>query len=177
MQPAGRHPLDARRCPQRLDLETQVPVDLVLAGALLLHLLEPVAVRQQLEVLPRREQQHRDEEDADAHRAPHLAMALAIDLPDDRVVADVFLDRVFECFGRHVARLSRRPLGRPQLRAPRARVPFDLGLRRHDRPLGPDRDRARRLQRAQRVLHDAILERVKRDHHQPPARREPRDRA
>ena len=56
----------------------------------------PVAVAQQLEMLPRREQQHADEKDADGDRAPHLAMPLAIDLADDRVVADVLLDRVFE---------------------------------------------------------------------------------
>ena len=65
VQPARRHPLDPRRRAQRLDLEPQVPVDRLFAGALLLHLLEPIAVAQQLEVLPRREQQHEHEEDAD----------------------------------------------------------------------------------------------------------------
>src|SRR5207248_3451390 len=41
-----------------------------------------------------------DEEDADADRAPHLEMPLAIDFADDWVVADVLLDRVLE-FGAH----------------------------------------------------------------------------
>src|SRR5262245_60113684 len=79
-----------------------MPVDLSLGGVLLLHLLEPVSMTQQLEVLPRGEEQHDDEEHADECRAPHLAVPLAIDLADDRVVADVFLDRVFEGLRRHV---------------------------------------------------------------------------
>ena len=75
---------------------------IALAGALALHLLEAIAMAEQLEVLPGREQQHEDEEDANQRRAPHLAVTLAIDLADDRVVADVFLDCVFEGLGRHV---------------------------------------------------------------------------
>ena len=46
-----------------------------------------------------------------------------------------------------------------------------------DRPLRPNGDRARRLQRAERVLHHAILERVERQHHQPSSRRQPRRRS
>ena len=64
-RPSGRHALDPRRRLERLDLEPQVPVHRLLGGALLLHLLEPIAVAEQLEVLPGREEQHEDEEDAD----------------------------------------------------------------------------------------------------------------
>src|SRR5262245_66513516 len=79
-----------------------MPIDRLFVGAFALHLLEAIAVLEQLEVLPRREQQYEHEEDTNQRRSPHLAMALAIDLADDRVVADVFLDRVFEGLGRHV---------------------------------------------------------------------------
>src|SRR5438552_12133154 len=80
-----------------------MPVDFVLRGPLLLHLLDPVAVAQQLEVLPRGKEQDRDQKDPDTDRAPHLVMALAIDLADDRVVPDILLDCVFE-FAVHDAR-------------------------------------------------------------------------
>src|SRR5690348_15877795 len=79
-----------------------MPVDGLLTGALALHLLEAISVAQQLEVLPRRKKQHQHEDDADQRRASHLAMTIAIDRADDRVVADVFLDCVFEGLGRHV---------------------------------------------------------------------------
>src|SRR5262249_9594190 len=71
---------------------------LFLRGFLPLQLLDLIPVPQQLEVLPRREEQGNDEECGNAHRLPQLALALLIDLADDRVVADVFLDRVFEGF-------------------------------------------------------------------------------
>src|SRR4051812_47977222 len=71
-------------------------VDLLFRGAFLLHLLDAVAVPQQLEVLPRREEQDRDQEGAGANRAPHLLVPFAIDLPHDRVVANVLLDGVLE---------------------------------------------------------------------------------
>ncbi len=92
-----------------------------------LHLLDAIAVAEQLEVLPGREQQHQHEEDANQRRAPHLTVTLAIDLADDRVVADVLLDGVFE--GSPL--MSAPPVyrvRRPQLGASRARVPFDLGF-------------------------------------------------
>ena len=85
-----------------------------------------VAVPQQLEVLPGREQQHRHEHDADPGRAPQLPLPRLVDLADDRVVADVLLDRVFE-----VDRRSCQPLDRAQLRAARARVALRLPRRRH----------------------------------------------
>ena len=49
--------------------------------------------------------QHRDEQDAEGDGAPHVPMALEIDLADDRVVADVLLDRPLERVSRH-ARLA-----------------------------------------------------------------------
>ena len=53
-------------------------------------------------MLPRREQQRPATRNTPiADRPPHLAVPLAIDLADDRVVADVLLDRVFERFARH----------------------------------------------------------------------------
>ena len=76
-EPLGRERLDPLRRPQRLDLEPQVAVDVFLGGALALHLLEPVAVAQQLEVLPGREQQHEHQHDADADRLPQLALPRA----------------------------------------------------------------------------------------------------
>ena len=63
---------------------------------------------------------------------------------------------------------SGRPLGRPELRAPGPRVPIDLRLRRHHRALRPNADDAGRCN-ARNVCFTAILERVKRQHHQPPA--------
>ena len=64
--------LDAARRAQRLDLEAQMAVHLFLRRALPLQALDLVAVAQQLEVLPGREQQHDDEEPADGQRAPQL---------------------------------------------------------------------------------------------------------
>ena len=64
----------------------------------LLHLLEAIAVLQQLDALPSREQQHGDEEHAQGHRTPLLLQPALVDLADDRVVPNVFLDGVFESF-------------------------------------------------------------------------------
>src|SRR5262245_34652631 len=78
-------------------------VDLLLGGALLLHFLDAVAVTEELEVLPRRKEEHRNQEHADGNRAPHFQVPLPIDFTDDRVVAHVLFDRVFE-FAAHSAR-------------------------------------------------------------------------
>src|SRR5688500_9584215 len=101
MQLLGRDPLDAARRAQRLDFERQVPVDLLFGGALLAHPLDLIAVAQQLEVLPRREQQHHDQEEPDAGRAPELPLPRRVDFADDRIVANVLLDRVFEVHCAH----------------------------------------------------------------------------
>src|SRR5882672_7509504 len=101
VQALHRQLLDASRRSQRLDLEAQVTVDLFFRGSFELHALESVPVAEQLEVLPRGEEKHRDEEEAEPHRAPHVALPIAIDLAHDWIVPYVFPDRVFECFGRH----------------------------------------------------------------------------
>src|SRR3989442_4463093 len=103
-----RELLDARRLSQRLDLEAQVSVDLVFRGSFELHVFESVPVAEQLEVLPRREEKHRHEEEAQPHRAPHLALPVAIDLAHDGIVPYILLDRVFERFGRHTESPCRR---------------------------------------------------------------------
>jgi hypothetical protein len=83
-------------------------------------------------MLPRREQQHEHQKRRETDRLPQLAMARLIDLADDRVVADVLLDRVFEWL-RH--RLSQ-PFGGAQLGAAGARVAAQFVVARHDRLLG-----------------------------------------
>src|SRR5690349_15260936 len=77
-----------------------MPVDVALGGAIALHLLEAIAVAQQLEVLPRREQQHQHQDDADAERLPEILQPPIIDLAHDLVVAEVLANLVFEgsCF-------------------------------------------------------------------------------
>ena len=143
-------------------------------GALALHLLEPIAVAQQLEVLPGREQQHEHQHDADAERLPQLALPALVDLADDLVVPDVLANGVFE--GAFVHRAP----SLPNSNAARSLALRARGLRRHflvgrdHRVLGqhlsrsPSRQPRCARQRAERVLHDAVLERVKRDHGQPP---------
>ena len=115
----------------------------------------------------------------DADRGPQFPLALEIDLTDDRIVPDVLLDGPFErfahvdppCFPGHLlARTCTRDSQRPSAwrcarghcsRFPPVTAPpvgFWSGWR--DPPLG--------LQRAERVLHDPILERVERDHRERP---------
>ena len=104
----------------------------VFGGALLLHLLEAVAVAQQLEVLPRREQQHSDEEDADGDRAPHLAMPLASTSRTIGLLRTSFLI----AYSKVSPLMTARPISaRAQLGASRPRVALDFGLARHHRPL------------------------------------------
>src|SRR5688572_17095487 len=52
----------------------------------------------------------------------------------------------------------------PQLGTAGAGIALDFGRCRDHRSFGPDRDPPLGLQRAERVLHDPILERVERDH-------------
>src|SRR5688500_11160294 len=77
-----------------------MPVDFFFLAALLLHLLGAIAMLQPLDSLPTREQQHADEEHTDSDRSPLLLQPALVDLADDRIVPNVFLDGVFECFGR-----------------------------------------------------------------------------
>src|SRR5688572_2113178 len=90
--------LDEFRRPHDLHLQAQPPVDDRFLVQQLLRLFHAVPVLLQLELLPGGEQQHGDEEDTEADGAPHLPMALEIDLPDDRIVPDVLLDRPLERF-------------------------------------------------------------------------------
>src|SRR5688572_3400780 len=91
-----RHLLDALRGAQRLDFQAQVAIDLFFTGAFALEALHLVAVQHQLQRLPGGEQHDQHEHGADSGRAPQLPLPLLVDLPDDRVVANVLLDRVFE---------------------------------------------------------------------------------
>src|SRR5215471_17288582 len=124
MQLFGGDLLDALRRAQRLDLEPQVAVHVLLGRALLLHPLDLVAVAQELEVLPRREEQHQHEEEPDAHRAPELPLPRLVDLADDGVVANVLLDRVLEVHSAH-ANLSIARSFALRARALRATSPSD----------------------------------------------------
>src|SRR5215207_8448608 len=65
---------------ERLDLQAQVAVDLhfLLAGTL--HLLDPVAVPKQLEMLPGRVDHERQNDGRDPRPAPQLPVAGVIDL-------------------------------------------------------------------------------------------------
>jgi hypothetical protein len=127
-------------------------------------------VAQQLEVLPGRERADQHEKAGDADRLPQLALPRLVHLADDRVVADVFLDCVLEGFAS-----VRQPFrGRGASRCARA------GCARTSSSRGTSgffvstcTRRSRCCERAQRVLHDAILERVKRDHDQPRAGAQP----
>src|SRR4051794_866908 len=76
-------------------------------------MLDFVAVPQQLEVLPRREQQDEDEQRGHADRLPELALPGLVHLADDRVVANVLLDGVFERFGHLWAFSAPTPTVRP----------------------------------------------------------------
>ena len=81
---------------KRVDFEAQLVAGFFFGGALAVQLLDLVAVAQQLEVLPRREEQHDDQKRRHAGRLPELALPRLVDLAHDRVVADVLLDGVLE---------------------------------------------------------------------------------
>ena len=100
-----------------------------------------------------------------------LPLPRLVDLADDRVVADVLLDRVFEVQSRR----AHASLSIARSFALRAR-----GLRATSASAGTTgrfvstRSAIRRLrERAERVLDDAILERVKRDDREPRAGQQP----
>src|SRR5206468_8152432 len=70
--------------------------------------------------------------------------------------------------------ISRQPFGGAQLRATSTRVLRHLVVGRHERFSGQDADeRLATLEGTQRVLHDAILERMKCDDDKPSARAQP----
>src|SRR6476620_8636513 len=61
LQPGAREQLNPVRPGERLYAQLQVAVDLLFGGAFFLHLLDSVAVADQLEVLPCRVEEDRDE--------------------------------------------------------------------------------------------------------------------
>jgi hypothetical protein len=65
-EPIGCKFLDALGGAKCFDFETQVAVDVVFRCVLPLHLLQPIAVPEELKVLPRREHQHEHEHQHDA---------------------------------------------------------------------------------------------------------------
>src|SRR6266508_2457270 len=106
MEPFDRKRFDAFGRLQRFDLEAQPAARLLFRRALTLHLFHFVPVTQQLEMLPGREQEREHEKRGDAERFPELALPRFVDLADDRVVANVFLDRVLERLRHGYASLS-----------------------------------------------------------------------
>src|SRR6187399_438142 len=97
-------------------------------------------------------------------------MALEVHLTDDRVVPDILLDGPFERFAAHVDPPYLRPwalilgtFNRAQLGAAGAGIALDFRRCRNHRPFRPDRDPSLGLERPEGVLHDSILEGVKRN--------------
>src|SRR5882672_216412 len=76
-------------------------------GALALHLLELVAVTEQLEVLPGGQQQDEDQKSGDADRLPELALLGLVHFADDQVVPHVLLDGVLEGFHQPILSAAR----------------------------------------------------------------------
>ena len=105
MQLARCRFLNTLRGAQCRNLQLQVAIQFFFGCAFLLQPLHQVAVTHELEVLPRRKEQHRYEQRADADGAKQLPLPRLVDLAHDRVVAHVFLDGVFEV-GRAHASLS-----------------------------------------------------------------------
>ena len=105
-------------------------------------------------------------------RLPQLALARLVHLPDDRVVADVLLDRVLErlshgCGHPHRPAVRRHAAWRcaPAGCSGASSSPGTTGFLVSTLSQGL----LACVERAQRVLDDAILERVERDHDQPRA--------
>src|SRR3954466_5089775 len=73
-----------------------MPVDLFLLGAVALHPLHFIPVAEQGERLPSRDKNPQRKEADNHDRLEQLPLPRFIDLPDDRVVADVLLDRILE---------------------------------------------------------------------------------
>ncbi len=98
VQPLHGQRFDSSRGAQRIDLEPILPADLLLLGFLALHFLDLVAVTQQFEMLPRREQHQEHQQRGNPSRLPQLALPRLVHFTDNRIVAHVFLDGVFESF-------------------------------------------------------------------------------
>ena len=145
VQLLDRHPLDELRRSQRLDApDAAASGDAVLLGQQLLGLFHPIAV-----LLQRRTCCHAanssttTRNSAEADRAPHVPMALEIDLADDRIVPNVLLDGPLERFAAHADPPSLRPsqalawplrlLYRAQLGAAGAGIALDFRRGRNHR--------------------------------------------
>src|SRR5215831_7595736 len=81
---------------ERFDFEPKLPRRFFLRRTFALHLFEPVAVTQNVELLPGPYQQDHDKESCDAHGLPELALSRVVDFADDWVVPHVLFDGVFE---------------------------------------------------------------------------------
>ena len=154
-----------------------MPVDRVLAGALLLHLLQPIAVAQQLEVLPRREQQRRATRKTPISDERHISRCRS--RSTSRTIG-LLRTSFLIAYSKVSAVMSAPPVLTAWLPATSRCARVD-SVRSRPRSAPAAAWSAcviasRRLQRPQRVLHDAVLERVERDHHQPSGWREPAGR-
>src|SRR5262245_15791799 len=98
MQLIDRERLDPPRRLQRFDFEAQAMTGFFLGRALPLERLGLITVAEQLEMLPGGKQQGEHEEPGDAHRFRELALARLVDFANDRIVPNILLDRVLECF-------------------------------------------------------------------------------
>jgi hypothetical protein len=96
VEPLGRKSFDALGRLQGLYFQPVLPAELFLQGTFALELLDLIAMAQQFEVLPRREEQHQDEKTCDPDRGPQFALSLFVDFTDDCAVSNVLLDGVFE---------------------------------------------------------------------------------
>ena len=138
-------------------------VDFLLGGALPLQFFEPVAVPQQLELLPGPEQQRRSTNSAATATVFHISRLPLARRPRGRSgCSGRPFDRVFEGFSHHAT-----PLGGAELGAPGARIPLQFVVAGLTGLLVSTCTAVLGLvQRAQRVFDDAIFERMKADHHQ-----------
>src|SRR5206468_8379171 len=131
----------------------------------------------------RGKEENEDQEACEPDRSPELALPGFVNLANDWIVAHVLLDRVLERFHGFlvarpqqaappfISRSSDRPghsFGDSELRAASARISLQFLARRYDRFLRQHlAQHVASLQCAKRVLDDAILERMKRNHDEP----------
>src|SRR4029453_19536727 len=86
------HFFDAPGGAQGLDFQPETTPDLFLCRFLVMQLLHHIAVMDELEMLPGREQEHEDQHSTYCRRAPELPMPCFVELTHNRVVPDVLLD-------------------------------------------------------------------------------------
>lgn len=154
MKAFGGDALDPLWRSQRFYFEPEVTIDFLFLGALLFHLPYAVTVTQQLEVLPRREQENTNKQHAQHGETPQLALTRPVYFAYDRIVTDVLSDCVLKIH------LSDQSFGGSQFRTARTRVSCKLGIAGPHRPLGQDTQdrRGTALKRAKCVLDNAVLQ-------------------